>query len=76
MMAYFNELSFADKYYSIRRGIVTFKENTPDDIRKRFWEVWPAFRKKVIETQKKGIYRSDYPYFPMTDEDPNRHQYE
>lgn len=76
-MAYYNALSFASGYYTIwPNGVVELSKDIPEDIRKRFWEVWPEFRKKVIETQKKGIYRSDYPTLPMTDEDPNRHQYE
>lgn len=75
-MGYYNELSFARGFYHIdAHGVVELKKDTPLDIRKRFWEVWPKFRKKVIETEKRGIYRSDYPYLPIREPDPNLHQY-
>ena len=75
-MGYYNELSFAEKYYSIGLGgIVTLREDTPPDIRKRFWEVWPEFRRKVIDMEKHGIYRSSYPHLPIEEPDPNLHQY-
>ena len=74
-MAYYNELSFASGYYHIEYGIVTLDENIPKNIRDRFWETWPSFRKKVIETEKQGLFLSRYPFLPIEDEDPNMEQY-
>ena len=75
-MAYYNELSFASGYYHIDcKGVVTFADNTPDDIKRKFWEIWPEFRRTVIELEKKGIYKSRYPFLPIEDEEPNKDQY-
>lgn len=73
------ELSFAEGYYHINfdgNGIVTLDEDTPDDIRERFWKEWAAFHKKVTDLQRKGIFKSCYPILPFEDPIENRVHYE
>ncbi len=73
------ELSFARGYYHIGfegNGIVTLDENTPEDIRKRFWEIWPDFHKKVTDLQKNGVFKSCYPILPFDDPEENKRHYE
>ena len=75
-MSYYDEFSFAAGYYHIDpRGIVTFSENTPQEIKDRFWEVWKEMRPFIIEREKKGLISSRYPFLPIEDEDPNKDQY-
>ena len=77
IVAYFNELSFASGYYHISAyGIVTFRPDTPQEIRDKFWQIWPEFRRKVIEKEKAGIYSSAYPFLPIEEVDPNLEQYQ
>lgn len=47
-MSYCSELSFASGYYTIHNGIVTFKEGTDEELKKKFWEVWKELRPKII----------------------------
>ena len=80
MMAYngYSELSFADGYYHIGfegPGIVKIDENTPENIKMKFWEEWPKFHKKVVERQKKGIFDSRYPILPWDDPEENKKHY-
>ncbi len=71
------ELSFALGYYSIKAdGMVVFSEKTPEEIKKRFWDVWPSFRKKVIDMQNEGKFSSMYPVLPDVDNEENRKHYE
>ena len=74
-MSYFNKLSFASGYYHLRGdGIIELKENTPPEMRKRFWKVWKEFRKEIIESEKRGYFPSTHPWIPI-EEDPNLEQY-
>ena len=80
-MAYcgYEELKFAHGYFHIGfagNGIVTLDDDTPEEIRRRFWEAWPSFHKKVVERQKKGIFSSAYPVLPFEDPVENRRNYE
>ena len=71
------ELSFAFGYYQINaHGVVIMEDDIPPEMRKKFWEVWPGFRKKVIEMQNKGIVNSNYPPLPLNDPEENRKHYE
>ena len=72
------DLSFADGYYHIGFkgfGVVELDENTPLDIQKRFWEVWPFFHKMVVERQNNGLFSSKYPILPEEDPEENKKHY-
>lgn len=80
-MAYMDttELAFAKGYYHIgleKFGVVRLEENTPEEIREKFWREWPKYHKKVTDLQKQGIFDSKYPILPMVDPDENKKHYE
>lgn len=61
-MSYYNELSFASGYYTIRPGgqLVLFA-NIPEDIEKKVRALWPDLRRRCLERQAQGLYSSRYP---------------
>ena len=69
------ELKFARGYYHIGFhgfGVVTLDDDTPPEIRDRFWKVRSEFHKKVVDMEKRGIYDSRYPDLPFEDPEENK----
>ena len=72
------ELAFAEGYYHIGFegvGIVSFEEDTPEEVKEKFWKVWPTFHAKVVELEKVGVISSKYPFLPLEDPEENRKHY-
>lgn len=70
------ELRFAEFYYHITaEGIVVLDDDTPEEIKKKFWEVWPDFHAKVAALEKEARFSSRYPILPLEDPEENKKHY-
>ncbi len=55
--------------------MVEFREDTPPEIIKEFWRIWPEYHAKVVARQESGLFSSAYPMLPDVDPNENRVHY-